>query len=324
MLVFDRHPDLPEVIRLRRTTNLIWLVVVLAASIVRGQGVPDTPLFRLPPPDAIANPAENASPAEEIADGEPLDDESSEETESTEEEGSTEPEPILDAIWYQPTTWYVPSLWDLGFQFGLNNASGNTETLSLQLGADANRKTDEGEFDLKLRYSKGQNNGVENENQAIVNARNEWTLGESPWNLFVTGSLEYDRFRAFDLRLATHAGLGHQFIENKRIDLGGRFGSGVSREIGGPDDSYVPEASFGGDFEWRVSDSQKLTATVDYYPDWSNYTDYRINTNAGWEIAFSGPMDVSLKLAIIDRYDSTPNGRKANDLTTAVLLIWKP
>jgi len=294
--------------------------LLLATCIVHGQDVsdaPDWPLFRLPPPEAIANSTSDAPVASDAADTEALPDES-------EEKEPPESVPVPDAVWYQPTTWFVPSIWDLGFQFGLNNATGNTETFSMQVGADANRKTDEGELDLKLRYSKGQNSGVENQNQAILNARNEWTMGKSPWSLFTTGTLEYDRFRAFDLRLATHVGLGYQLVETEKVDLAGRFGSGVSREIGGPDDSYVPEASFAGDFKWQISDSQKLTTTVVYYPDYSNYTDYRINTNAGWEIALSGPMDISLKLAVIDRYDSTPNGRKANDLSTVFLVIWKP
>ncbi len=330
--VFDRHAKRPKVICLRRTSIIAWLALVLVVGVVRGQGIsetPDWPLFRLPPPEEIARPVnelppvdpppvDEATTVDEVADVEAPAEETSEDEESLERVT------VPDAIWYQPTTWFVPPLWDLGFQLGLNNATGNTETFSMQAGATANRKTDEGEFDIKLRYSKGQNNGIENQNQAILNTRNEWTLGESPWSLFVTGTLEYDRFRAFDLRVATHAGPGYQFVTTEKFDLGSRFGSGFSREIGGPDNSYVPEASFGGDFEWRISETQKLTTTVDYYPDWSGFKDYRINTNTGWEVALAGPMDVSLKLSIIDRYDSTPNGRKANDLTSAVLLIWKP
>lgn len=325
-LEFNRHGCQQKVLRLNRTSFILALLLIATASTARGQGLPDAtqwPIFRLPPSEAIVDPVNDVIESEEIVLEElPVEDTSAED-DSNPEEVLAEIEPVPDVVWFQPTTWVLPPLWDLGFQFGLNNTAGNTETLSLQVGANAKRKTEENVFSLKLQYSKGSNNGVENENQATLNGRNEWFLGDSPWNVFTTGSLEYDQFRAFDLRLATHAGLGYQFVDSERLQLSASLGSGVSREIGGPDDRYIPEASIGGDFEWCISDSQKLSTTVDYYPEWSGFNDYRINTNSGWEIALGGPMDVSLKLAVIDRYDSTPNGRKHNDLSTALLLIWK-
>ena len=33
--------------------------------------------------------------------------------------------------------------------------------------------------------------------------------------------------------------------------------------------------------------------------------------------------NLSFKLSVIDRYDSTPDGRKPNDLDYALLLLWK-
>ncbi len=310
-----------------RTSFFLALFLIAFAVDARGQGFADVtqwPIFRLPPAEAVVDPVAETTMEEEVVPEEIPAEDAPAEDDGDPEEVLAELEPVPEVIWYQPTTWILPPLWDLGFQFGLNNTAGNTETLSMQVGANAKRKTEENVFSLKLQYAKGSNNGVENENQAILNGRNEWFLGESPWNVFVTGSLEYDQFRAFDIRLATHAGVGYQFVDTERLQLSGSFGSGVSREIGGPDDRYIPEASFGGDFEWCITDSQKLSTTVDYYPEWSEFTDFRINTNAGWEIALDGPMDISLKLAVIDRYDSTPNGRKHNDLSTALLVIWKP
>lgn len=307
-------------------------MLVTATYRVRGEEDPNTidwSIFRLPPADAIAAPVAEETSVEELPAVPSEEPESAAEPEevvgeSIEEVEAAEPELVPDAVWYQPGTWFIPPCWDVGFQFGLNNATGNTEASSMQVGANAKRKTEEMVFTLKMQYSQGQNNGVENENQAFLMSRNEWTLGESPWNVFITGTLEYDQFRAFDLRLSSHAGLGYLFFDTERLEVAGRLGSGVSREYGGPDDEYVPEASLGGDFEWCITKAQKLSTNADYYPDWSDFTDYRINCEAGWEIALDGPMDISLKLSIIDRYDSTPNGRKHNDLSTALLVIWKP
>ena len=33
--------------------------------------------------------------------------------------------------------------------------------------------------------------------------------------------------------------------------------------------------------------------------------------------------NLNLKIGVIDRYDSTPNGRKPNDFDYSVLLLWK-
>ena len=43
---------------------------------------------------------------------------------------------------------------------------------------------------------------------------------------------------------------------------------------------------------------------------------------AGWEIALCKAWGLSLKLSVIDRYDSTPQGARPNDLDYSTLLIW--
>ena len=61
--------------------------------------------------------------------------------------------------------------------------------------------------------------------------------------------------------------MGYQFIDRDTTSLIARFGAGVSHEIGGPDDAYVPELVYGLDFDHQFSDRQKLTLTADYTPD---------------------------------------------------------
>jgi hypothetical protein len=148
-------------------------------------------------------------------------------------------------------------------------------------------------------------------------------LCESPWKWFVNGTLEYDEFRAFDLRLAGNGGVGYRLIDNDLTSLTGRFGAGVSHEIDSPDDSYVPEAVYGVDLEHQLTARQKITGQADYYPSWEEYRDYRIETRVSWEILLDEATNLSLKISATDRYDSTPNGLKPNDLDYALLLLWK-
>ena len=41
------------------------------------------------------------------------------------------------------------------------------------------------------------------------------------------------------------------------------------------------------------------------------------------QIDLDRPKNVSLKLSLIDRYDSTPEGAQANNIDYSVLMIWK-
>ena len=101
-----------------------------------------------------------------------------------------------------------------------------------------------------------------------------------------------------------------------------RFGSGVSREFGGVDEEWKPEAVFGFDFTRQISSRQEFKATVDYFPVWGDFADYRLLTDISWELVLDEVNNLSLKVGVIDRYDSTPNGAQPNDVDYSVLLLW--
>jgi putative salt-induced outer membrane protein YdiY len=215
-----------------------------------------------------------------------------------------------------------PKLWEGSLEFGLNGSSGNSEVFNFRLGAKGKRTTPENELSLSLLYVKNTQDGEEVANRAFLEGRNEWLQPDSPWTRFVHGTGEYDEFRAFDFRIAMDAGWGYAIVKNPATTLIGRFGPGFSHEIGGPDDSIVPEAVLGAEFEHKLSDSQKLTASGTWYPDLSDLGEYRCNSKAGWEVVINPAWNLSMQLAVLNRYDSTPNGAKPNDLDYSALLLW--
>ena len=156
----------------------------------------------------------------------------------------------------------------------------------------------------------------------MLDVRVDRLLGESPWTLFFLNQDIYDEFQAYDLRVALNSGVGYQFIENESRNLTGRFGAGTSREFGGPDNAWAPEALFGLDYDHKITSMQRLTAKIDYFPEWDDFNRYRVVTNLGWEIDLDQPRNLSLKFSVIDQYDSTPNGAEPNEINYAVLLIW--
>lgn len=220
-------------------------------------------------------------------------------------------------------TWYDPEIWGASFEIGINGTEGNSQTMSFRTAANVNRKTDHSDWKTDLTYAKTNANSVETQNYALFNSGVDWLFADSPWTLFTKTGLQYDEFKAFDLRLAVNAGVGYQVVKSDPLSLLWRFGAGTSREFGGPDDDWVPEGVFGIEFESQITKKQKLTAKTEYFPDWTDFMDYRLVTDFGWVMLIDEEANLSLKLSVTDQYDSTPNGREPNDINYSLLLLWK-
>ena len=101
------------------------------------------------------------------------------------------------------------------------------------------------------------------------------------------------------------------------------MGAGASREFGGPDNEWIPEALFGFEYDQHVSDTQKFYASFEYYPRLENFGEYRLVADGGWEIALDRPANVSIKISANDRFDSTSFDADPNLLNYSVLLLLK-
>ncbi len=279
----------------------------------------------LPPPGSgVSAPAEEnlllAPPEELLTDPK--------QTEGLLEESITEamesvPElPLEPAHWYQPSYWFGPAPWDVGFELGLNGSEGVNEALSLRSGGHIRRKTKNWKVDSSLVYNKNSANNVETQNNALLDLRLDRFLKDSPWSLFFLHQTLYDEFQAYDLRVSANAGLGYECSCYEAIETILRFGAGTSREFGGPDNDWAPEALMGLEYTHQLTKMQRLAAKLDYYPQWDDFTQYRAVADVGWEIDLDRPKNLSLKFSIVDRYDSTPNGVQPNELNYSALLIW--
>ena len=88
-----------------------------------------------------------------------------------------------------------------------------------------------------------------------------------------------------------------------------RFGAGVSKEVKGPDDRVVPEAVFGLDYEHSKDDFQTWQIQFEYFPDWTDFSEFRIEARLEWEVVLDKDYGLSLKMVGID-------------LTYSILLSW--
>ncbi len=225
-------------------------------------------------------------------------------------------------VWTQPSSWFTGPVWDFGAELGINGSEGNAQAFSILAAANGKRETEFYAAEWDLKYGKSQNGGQETQHYALLNSRWDWKYSPT-WFLYFRTTLEYDEFKEFDLRIADSGGFGYHLVKNEFTTLTGRLGGGASREIDGPEDGWIPEANFGGDFEHKLSQRQKVKLTTDYYPSFDDFQDYRLWTNAYWEILLDEQTNLSLKVGAVDRYDSTPNGRLSNDVDYFVTLLWK-
>lgn len=213
--------------------------------------------------------------------------------------------------------------WKGGVELGINGTEGNTNRFNFRGGANASRLTETLDTKLSLTYSYAREESRDTQNKAILNGRNDWLLKDSSWRIFGKGALEYDEFQDWDMRITLFGGVGYEFIKTEETLLLGRLGVGARREVGGEDNAWTPEGLIGADFEHQLTERQKVTASIDVYPDLSRAGPYRFEGRAAYEILVDPEVNMTLKLGIVDRYDSTPGaGFRRNDLDYFMVLVW--
>lgn len=215
------------------------------------------------------------------------------------------------------------SPWSGNIEAGVNGAEGNSQLFRVRTAGALQHKTDTHNWTWDWLYGYTQANDILTEDRLFTITRYEWIFGTSPWGLFWDFSLEKDQFKAFDLRLATHAGVTYKFIDDGVDYLRGRAGFGVSREIGGPENRFNPELIFGIDYEHKFSDKTKFVFNVDYLPTITDFSDYQLRAKAFFETMLMDNYNISLRCGIQDFFDSTPHGRKANDIEYFATVVWK-
>ena len=274
-----------------------------AAEVELTSVAPEQPLSLVTPTDAVTIPIETAV-----------------ETEDSLCVEHDELPPELDS----PPLWFDPLPWDTGIELGVNGSSGTSESLSIRTGGYIKRESRFSKLDMRSNYNYTTTSGRETQNNSEVDVRNDWLLDDrSPWTLYGTGNLFYDEFQAFDLQASANTGVGYRFVHEPGLDFIGRLGGGASREIGGPDDRWVPESLVGFEFAQQLSATQKFYGKLDYYPEWEEIGEYRLVADTGWEIVLVQPSNLSLKISATDRYDSTPNGAEPHLLNYSILLLLK-
>ena len=213
--------------------------------------------------------------------------------------------------------------WDGSFDIGLSGSSGNSETTNLGVGLHAKREVGLNTTLVGIDYFYNQSESVVTKNRLYALGRYERAFPDSVLSWYCDFWYEKDQFASFDYRIGFHTGVGVSLLDNEITTLGTRMGLGASRAYGIADSEWLPEIQFGLDYEHRITNHQKLFATVDFYPDINDFANFRLHFNAGYELVIVEEHNLSLKLSAFDRYFSRPDpGSKRNDLDYLLALSW--
>jgi putative salt-induced outer membrane protein YdiY len=219
------------------------------------------------------------------------------------------------SLWVQP--------WTGTLELGLNGASGNTNNSNLFIGWDGRRDYRDGDLAFDFDYFFQKADSVVTMERAVALGRYEREIGETSINWFVQGFFEYDDLRAYPARLAATAGLSKHLIDADRLKLTGRVGAGASKKIQAINDRWRPELHFGADYEYRVTERQKILGLVDYFPDVTSFSTYRLNAKLAWEALLDEEWGLAVRAGVMNWHDSNPGpGTEANDLFYVLSLVW--
>ena len=210
-----------------------------------------------------------------------------------------------------------PPLWSGSAETGLNGASGNADLFNFRAAVGATRKATDNVFTSDFLYTYTQANKVTTIQQALLNARDEVLFAGSPWSLFASTNVEYDELRAYKFRVGVYAGVGYTFVDDDDVTFKVRAGAGAVRELGsgGLADRWVPEAVFGYDFKYRLSERSSFLSVLDFYPRIDDFSKYRVRARVGYENVLDAKNGVVMRVGVQDRFDSDPGNAKRNDVT---------
>lgn len=197
---------------------------------------------------------------------------------------------------------------------GFNGSDGNSRSLNARIGATANRETDDRRWKFDASYNRNSSRGLTTRNEATTGLTHDWLVPDSPWFYYGRGRADWDQFEDWDYRLNAAGGVGYEFINTDTLRLLGRAGLGGYKEFGSQDDELHPEAEVGGELKWKITDAQTFEASHLYFRALDE-GQFRMRTTMQWVMKLDHADGISLKLGMVNEYDSEPGAnKKENDL----------
>lgn len=211
--------------------------------------------------------------------------------------------------------------WVRRVELGASGTDGNTQSGSLRSTLRATKKEGLNEVAIDATYQFATSDSRTTQDRFNAVGRYDRLMAESRWRYFASGSYEADRFRDWDHRWTSGGGFGFQTIVEDDTSVLARGGMSLAQDVGGFNDDIRTEAILGMDLSHQIDERQKITGTIDFLPNVSDFDEFRVNARAGWEFLIDPESNLSLRIGGEERYDATAVGRsKRNDLSYYMVL----
>ncbi len=204
---------------------------------------------------------------------------------------------------------------------GIAGTDGNTDTKQGSLNFLSLRKAADSECKFGVDYFYGEVGGDATNNNIKVFTGYRRNVNERLYGYFDL-SYFYDEIGDIDYRITASPGLGYFLLKDAVQSFAVETGpSYIWEKVGGVEDDY-PAVRFFEKYERKLSDTAKVWESVEYLPRIDDFNDYLLNAEIGVEAAMNSSL--SLRLVLVDKYDSTPAPeKKENDVTVTGSLVYK-
>lgn len=199
---------------------------------------------------------------------------------------------------------------------------GNTETESLGLDLEAQRRPEPWGLDVKALFHSSERDGEKTSERYFASVRGKRTTGRR-WELFTGFSAERNKFQEIDLRAILEAGALYKALLGPRHVLGLDFGVTFTDEQRVP--PLADEDFFGAlaglRYDWAISETASLSQRLAYRANFDDSGDWRADSLSSLTAAINERLAVRLGYEI--RYRNEPlDDNDDTDTTSKVSLVW--
>ena len=217
----------------------------------------------------------------------------------------------------------LTDLWTGNVAFGYAQARGNSDTQTINFGANANRATPRDRIGVAFTsiYAGNDTTGESIVTANAIRGGINYNLNISPrWFVFASTDLEFDEFQSLDLRFAPAGGFGFKVLDTERSTFDIFGGSSLNREFFSTGlDRTSGEALIGEELSFQYSSFGSVQQKISIYSNWRDLGVFRVSFDTTADTRVNRWL--SWQVSVSDRYLSNPVvGRKRNDvlLTTGL------
>lgn len=198
--------------------------------------------------------------------------------------------------------------WSQRVTLGLGIQNGQKDSSNLSTIYNAKKTVDKHTVTVDMSYRRSESDGERTVNRFSSSWDNSWLQPDGNWSFFTTLQFDWAEFQKWDQRLVGDLGISYHLIqyqeEDEKFALSLRLGSGLRKEFQSENQEIIPEGLLGLSVLWTLSEKQTFSADSTWYPDYEDVSNYRVVTNASWNLQLESSGNLQFSLGLLHEYDS--------------------